>query len=59
MKTFTKNGMPIFSPNSSSSDPSPTLQDSKSTTNLYQSYEEPKKFRETTYFPNTTKNTNR
>ncbi len=61
MKTFTKNGMHVFSPPSSAvSDPiSPTLQDSKSTSNLYQSVQEGKKFRETTYFPVTTKSTNR
>jgi hypothetical protein len=61
MKTYTKNGIPIFSsPTSTSSDTAtPTLQDSKSTSNLYQSVPENKKFRETTYFPVTTKNTNR
>lgn len=47
MKTYTKNGMTTFySPTSASSDTaSPSLQDSKSTSNLYQSVPDSKKFR--------------
>ncbi len=61
MKTYTKNGMATFSsPTSASSDTaSPSLQDSKSALNLYQSVPESKKFTYKTYFPVTTKNTNR
>lgn len=60
MKAFNKNGLPILSPSSSISDPtSPILQDSKSSANLFQSCEDMKKIRETTFVPATTKNTNR
>ena len=47
MKTYTKNGLLTFSsPTSATSDTvSPSLQDSKSTSNLYQCVPDSKKFR--------------
>lgn len=60
MKTFNQNIIPNLSSSTSIPEPvSPILQDSKSSVNLSASLQEAKKIRETTFFPATSKNTNR